>query len=141
MDDVSSDSLADYTAIKAGDMPDGINLDIITVMFESDNSFRLYYAYTDAETRNAYSYTVDDTSATLKKRSDGKYYIDKTGVPARWLHKPHDFAVSKDGKTFTYTASMMTYAQIAIEKGSDTMKTLAKAFYLYNRAALAYFGE
>ena len=36
---------------------------------------------------------------------------------------------------------MMTYAMVAMDKGSDSMKTLAKAFYLYNQAAKAYFGD
>lgn len=70
----------------------------------------------------------------IKQRaSDEQYYISKTGVPARLLHKAHTYAVSKGGKTYTLTASMMTYAKAAMENGSPTMKTLARAFYLYNR--------
>ena len=143
VDAVSSGNLAaDYSSVKTGDLPAGIDLDIITVMFESDNAFRLYFTYDYVDTRNSYTYTVDGGSATLKQRStDGKYYIEKTGVPARLLHKPHDYAVSKGGKTYTYTASMMTYAKTAMDNGTESMKTLAKAFYLYNQAAIAYFGD
>jgi hypothetical protein len=122
--------------------PEGVELDVMTVMFESDNSFRLYYTFSDINTRNSYNYSVDGSTVTLKQRSsDGAYYIEKRGVPARLLHKPHTYAVSKDGKTYTLEASMMTYAYVAMDYGSASMKTLAKAFYLYNQAAKAYFGD
>ena len=142
VDEVKSSDLSEYASVKTGELPEGVSLNVMTVMFETDNSFRLYYTFSDVNTRNSYSYAVDDSTVTLKQRSsDGAYYIEKRGVPARLLHKSHTYAVSKDGKTYTLTASMMTYAYVAMDYGTDSMKTLAKAFYLYNQAAKDKFGD
>ena len=65
------------------------------------------------------------------------YYVEKTNIPAEELDDLQEFTVN--GVTFYYSALDYAKAIIGNDKMSEEQKDLAKALYLYNRAASAYF--
>ena len=65
------------------------------------------------------------------------YYVEKTNISAEELDDLQEFTVN--GVTFYYSALDYAKAIIGNDKMSKDQKDLAKALYLYNRAASAYF--
>lgn len=65
------------------------------------------------------------------------YWVEKTDIPAAELDTLQKFKVND--VTFYYSA--LDYAKAVVESNmSGSVKQLAKALYLYNQAANAYFG-
>ena len=85
---------------------------------------------------------IDGNSAELKKRKDGSYYLAlDTGVYSNHLQDTNDYSISDGTNTYTITMSVLTYARSCLIKTDENVINLGKALYLYNRAAIAAFGE
>ena len=91
---------------------------------------------------NTIRHYFDDVNDTRKwEDADGVqdnyfYYKEKAGIAAADLDTLYQFTIG--GKTFSY--SVLDYAAAVVESGmGDDAKDLAKALYLYNQAANAYF--
>ena len=70
--------------------------------------------------------------------SDYYYYEDKANIPAAELDNQQSFSVN--GVAFTY--SPLDYVKAVLNSNMiGTQKNLAKALFLYNQAANAYFDE
>ena len=62
-------------------------------------------------------------------------------IAAKDLDKEHLYTVSCGGESYSFRYSPLSYAyQILRSSTNDSMKDLARALYLYNQAANAYFG-
>ena len=145
---VTLDQLERYAPGKDGSMPDGVSEDyFITAMFESDNSFRLYLTYEGDAAPEDFIYTVDTTTGNdLTEYSDTyhQYYLTFKGVYSNKLGQKHTMIItdSENTGTFTYQASVLTYARAVVKNSTDAkLKALAQALYLYNQAAIAHWGE
>ena len=91
---------------------------------------------------NTIRHYFDDVNDTQKwNDADGVqdkyfYYVEQAGIAAADLDTLYEFTIG--GKTFKY--SVLDYAAAVVGSGmGDDAKNLAKALYLYNQAANAYF--
>ena len=146
--DVTLDQLEAYAPEKIGTMPAGVSTYQITAMFESDNSFRMYLKYDEANTEGNYTYAVDTVTSvddpTLLKWSDTyeKHYLTFTGMYSNKLQEFHSITVSDENGSYTYNACVLTYARSVLKyETKPTLIALAQAAYLYNQAAINNFGE
>ena len=135
---VSSADLDPYAIRTDGEKPAGITKAQISVVFEADNSLRIYFTYSEGHDPGDYSYAIDGSPAQILRRGDGAYYITLQNVAAQDLEIPHTFSVSDGTDTYTITTSVLGYAKLAIDNGLS-VSDLGRALYLYNRAADAYF--
>lgn len=139
---VSAETLNEYTVVKTGTLPAGIVKPQMSVLFEEDNSIRIYFVY-DANSSidpQDYTYAIDDHPATLMENA-GRYYLTVTGIAAKALGVPHDFSVSDGTDTYHIQASALTYAKLLIGQTDEAEQNLGRALYLYAKAAEAYFAN
>ena len=110
-------------------------------MLESDNTLRLYYGFTGVDPDDL-TFEIDEETADLGRRDDGMRYLAlDAGVYANHLQDVHEYSVSDGTKTYTIEASVLTYARSCARKSDEKTSDLGKALYLYNRTAVAAFGE
>ena len=146
LDAVTAGILSQYESTRKGTLPAGVSISGISAMLESDNTFRLYYNFSDGEP-SGLTFKIDGNDARIIRRSDGRYYLAlPAGVYSNHLQDVHTYSVSDGKDTYTITASVLTYARsCAIKKGTgkaiDNERSIGKALYLYNRAAVAAFGK
>ena len=139
--EVDPESMSAYIAGREGKLPTGVSIKGISAMLESDNTLRLYLGFKDVNP-NGFTYTIDGETAILKQREDGMYYLARpTGTYSNHLQKTHKYSVSDGTNTYTVTASVLTYARTCARKSAEVESNLGKALYLYNKAAVAAFGE
>ena len=123
-----------------GEKPEGFYGASVSVMFEADNSLRVYLQFEAGSDPDRYSYQIDGSSAALRTKGDSAFYLSVDNIGADALDTAHSFTVTDGTKSYTVTVSVLGYARTAIERGSDAMADLGRALYLYNRAAENYFG-
>ena len=144
--DSNLDSAADYSAVTADAVAAAINgetsnLDAVaeylgakfytsSLLYLSQNTLRLYFTQNDDSFDPA---LFDDV------RSDYYYYVQKENIPAAELDDQQSFTVGNG--TFTYSALDYVKAVISSPNMTEEQKNLAKALFLYNQAANAYFDE
>ena len=138
---VTAAELSAWDIVTQGQKPAGVRNAAISVVFEADNSLRVYLNFEAGVDPNEYRYEIDGRAASLRRRSDGNYYLTVENIAADELDTAHRFTVSGASGSYTITASVLGYAKTAIERGEGDMANLAKALYLYNRAAESYFGS
>ena len=100
-----------------------------SLLYLSQNTLRLYFTQNDDSFDPA---LFDDV------RSEYYYYVQKEDIPAAELDDQQSFTVGNG--TFTYSA--LDYVKAVIGSSmTDAQKNLAKALFLYNQAANAYFDD
>ena len=137
---VSAADLDAWTIRAEGLKPEGFQNASVSVMFEADNSLRLYLQFTADADLSRCSFEIDGKSAALRRKSDGSSYLTVENIGANALDAAHSFTISDGTAAYTFTVSVLGYAKTAIERGTTAMANLARALYLYNRAAENYFG-
>ena len=140
---VTAETLSRYIADREGSLPGGVSIKGISAMLESDNTLRLYYEF-KGDDPTGFTFKIDGHETELKQRSDGMRYLAlDEGVYSNKLQDTHTYTVSDGtaGGTYTITASVLTYARSCANKSKESESNLGKALYLYNRAAVAAFGE
>ena len=137
---VTENDLKDYAATMTGTLPSGISFKEMTVMFESDNSFRFYFNFNGVDPHSTdYTYTIDGKPAEIKQSAKG-YYLVVPSIAAAELDNEHTIVVSDGTSTCTMKASALSYARAMIRSNaSEADKLMCKALYLYNQAANAFF--
>ena len=123
-----------------GQKPAGFRGASVSVMFEADNSLRLYLQFNAGAEPGRYSYTVDGRSAAVQRKNDGTVFLSVENIAADALDTAHSFTISDGTDSYTVSVSVLGYAKTAIERGGEAMANLGRALYLYNRAAENYFG-
>ena len=76
---------------------------------------------------------------TVVKVSDNKYYVSIPDIAAVDLNKMFTVKVPASGKTYTFKFAALSWANAVINSSNAAQKNLARALYLYNRYAEAYF--
>lgn len=102
-----------------------------SLIYLSKNTLRVYF------TPTTYPGTIPNADKYAGSQSDYYYYVDHANIPAAELDEQKELTVGD--YTFTYTA--LDYAKAVVEstKMEPEQQNLAKALYLYNQAANAYF--
>ena len=137
---VSAADLDAWTIRQEGQKPAGFQEASVSVMFEADNSLRVYLRFESGSDMSRCSFQVDGRSAAARKKGDNNYYLTVENIAADALDTAHRFTVTDGTSSYTMTVSVLGYAKAAIERGSSAMANLGRALYLYNRAAENYFG-
>jgi hypothetical protein len=130
-----------YEEIVSGTMPEGITKRTKTVMFEADNSLRMYFYFDDANL-SRYTFAIDGEEVAPVKKASGRYYVEKSNIASGELSKVYTFSVSDGTDECIIRLSALGYAYALQEQSSDVnMVNLAKMLYLYSQAADAYFTD
>ncbi len=143
-DIVSTVGKTDFNAVSAddiaGEAPDleavatqlGCKYYTSSVIYLQNNTLRLYF------TPNTYPGEMPHADDFDGQKFNYYYYVDKENIAAAELDNQQTFTV---GDT-TFTFSALDYAKAVVNSGmGDDQKNLAKALYLYNKAANDYFDE
>lgn len=138
---VRASDLDAWTIGQEGTKPAGFRDASVSVMFEADNSLRVYLRFDEGADPSAYSFWIDGRSAELRRKGNDNYYLTVENIAADALDTAHGFTVTDGTSSYTITVSVLGYAKAAIERGSEAMANLGRALYLYNRAAESYFGN
>ena len=142
---VGDNGYAAVTAEQIGDAVKGTSADLNKVaeklgaeyytsslIYLSKNTLRVYF------TPTTYPGTIPNADKYAGNLSDYYYYVDHANIPAAELDEQKELTVGD--YTFTYTA--LDYAKAVVNSGmGDDQKNLAKALYLYNQKANAYFDD
>lgn len=88
-------------------------------------------------------YSINDTAVELKTAANGVKYVEYENIPAAKLDDAYTLTVTYGEQTATVTYGPYDYISAAITSdGVDaTVRDTAKALYLYNVAANAYFNR
>ena len=91
---------------------------------------------------SAYTFTLDGVEVTPVLNSANKYYVALPNIAAKDLDIEHEYSVTDGTETYTFTFSPLSYVyKIIAGSTNQNMINLAKALYLYNQAANAYFAH
>ncbi len=140
---VTKETMHEYVSVRDGNLPEGVSIRGISAMLESNNTLRLYLGFNDVDPSD-FTYSIDGIKVNLKQRSDGAYYLALDyGVYSNHLQDEHTYSVSDADGTNTYSikASVLTYARSCVITENKKISNLGKTLYLYNKAAVAAFGE
>ena len=136
---VSSLTAADMEKVAKteGTLPEGVT-STQNVDFEASNNMRAIYALPAGKTADNYTFTGPDPVL----RDDGRYQQAVNDIFAKNLGDDQVFVITDGTNTFTRTTSPAAYCRAIVESGvGNDMKNLAKAMYLYWKAAKAYYGN
>lgn len=137
---VRASDLDAWTISQEGQKPAGFLDASVSVMFEADNSLRVYLRFESGADLSRCSFQIDGRSAAARQKGTDSYYLTVENIAADQLDTAHSFTVSDGIASYTINVSVLGYAKAAIERGSAAMANLGRALYLYNRAAESYFG-
>ena len=136
---LSPSVLSGYGSTGSENFITGITGKKLTVSFEADNSIKVGFVFASGVSPSSYKYYVDKKRTTLRYSDTFGYYITAKNIPAAYLHKPHEFKVTKGTETYIVNCSVLTYARAIVGSADTKVSNLAKALYLYNQAAKTYF--
>ena len=146
-DAVKAVSIADlekYKLTESGALPELISNVKYSVEFGMDNTLRVKFNFkkvpTDAELKTL-SCTIDGKAAKLEKLGDKQYALVVKNIAAAEIDTAHTFKITDGTNTYTTVRSALSYSYSVLQSsGKGTLVDLAKAFYLYNKAANKKFG-
>ena len=121
---VTAGKLSGYTRIEAGTLPAGVTYYGSTLVLESGMILRHYFLVEPGTDVSAYGFTGN---------KDHYYYMDLSAVPGTATG-----ACVIGGYTLSYDPMCYVRAVLTSQKSTDSLKLVAKALYLYHRAAEAY---
>ena len=128
---VTTEDVKGYQATAQGTAPEGVKVNEISLIIESETSIRLYITSSDGV-----AVKVNGIEAQIKTDSSGKY-IEITNIAVKDLDKVYEISI---GNSYVIKCSALTYVyEVLSRESSEQLKVVAKALYLYNQAANAYF--
>ena len=133
--------LAAYAEVTSGECPAGLvssKPQGMVLILEEETTLRVNWKFETGADPNSYEYMIDDAPATLQ-HAGSDYFLAVKNISSKKLGDAHKFTISKDGKSYTWTGSALTWANTAVNKGGANAKNMGKALYLYNQAARDYF--
>ena len=142
VEEVTKETMSEYRSVRDGNLPEGVSIRGISAMLESNNTLRLYLGFNDVDPYS-FIYSIDGSKVDLKQRStDGAYYLAlESGVDPNHLQDEHIYSVSDGSYTYSIKASVLTYARSCVITKNTKISNLGKTLYLYNKAAVAAFGD
>ena len=141
INNVQQSDLQRFKSVRSGSIPDKIESIYFNASFESDNAMKVIINFVDGKKPKNYEYYVDDQQANLSGTKGKGYYLRVRNVPAAHLDQKHEFKIVGGGKTYTIKCSVLTYANSTAFSADQEQnaRNLAKALYLYCKAAKTYF--
>lgn len=132
---VTATELSAYAATKENELPDGVNVTELSLVLEAETSLKVFFTATDLD---GLEITVDGVAVTaVATGRTNEYCITIENISAKALGNAYAIAIGE----YMMNVSALTYAYSALNYGgaSTGIVNVAKALYLYNQAAVAYF--
>ncbi len=138
---VTADTLKKYRPLNAGSV-EGLSYLGGSMELNSDTSLRIYFSLEEGHKISEYSFTVNNEPADAELRSGNQYYVTLNNIAAKDLGKAITVTTEKGDDMLTVIYYPLSYAYTALssDKTGDAIKNTCRALYLYNQAAIAYFG-
>ena len=122
-----------FAHVKTGE-EEGIEIQSVTLLLDSETVLRVYYKLTGDKTIDEYTFYLDGEEVAPIQKGD-RYYIEVRNIGAHKLDEAHEFTVG--GLTMTYSA--LSYVNTVLNVSEDeAVVNMAKALYFYSQAAEAY---
>ena len=137
---VTADQLDDYQLAQSGSNGNQFKLKSASLVLESDTALRLFFTGDAAMIAN-WTVTVDGQKLPIQQRGD-MYFVEMQNIGAADLDKSYSFEFVNGSFTYTVTYSPLAYAASVLKNYSRDTKlaNVARALYLYSKAAERYFG-
>ena len=127
----------------------GIAIKGYSALLEDETTFKFVFALADGADIADYTFTYTDGTAApvaleAKKAADGTYCVYIEDIAAALLDQRYTLTVTNtDGSSYSLTTSVLCYVKSVINNSNNTEAkiNMAKALYLYNQAANAYFDK
>ena len=118
------------------DLPEGLSFAKVNLTLESETSLNLYF---QDKTGANVSYTSDLGTVVVTEEKDFTKVAIKN-IPAEMLGSYATVTITVDGSSYSVKYSPMTYCYNALTRDGKTkdLRDCMRAFYLYNKAAVAY---
>ncbi len=141
---VTLDDLAPYIHIiestkPDNGKPDGVSTVSLTAYFEANNTLQVAFTLDGTRDVSEYTFLVDGKVVQPVVLDTNKYGLWYENIAAPDLNIPHTFTITDGTDTYTFTASILTYARTSVVSGKPDRVNLGKAMYLYYYTAAAYF--
>lgn len=135
---VSYRDLAEYSKARQGLTGFGV-LAGATLVLESETTLRMWFQFEQNADLSDLTFTVDGKEQSYVKSGD-YYIVDFANIAAKDLDKDFTVTVSAGTRSFNASSSAMTYCYNSLINTSNAaLHNVAKAMYLYNASANAYF--
>ena len=113
---------------------DAVGYKNFALNLEGDTEIRVYFSKEiTASDENGSAYEV--------VKSGKKWYVSIPGIAAKNLDDMFTVNAAFGGETRTFLLCGLSYANATFASSNSDLATLARALYLYNQAADAYFGN
>lgn len=134
--DMISEVIPDKSDMRANIGKYGLQYIGTSVVYLSETSLRHYYKVVDTDTFDQYK---DGVSGFTYGEKATTIYFEKKDISAQRLDETQTFTIGSDSYNFT----ALDYAKLVLSSDATNTneKNLAKATYLYNRAADVYFSN
>ncbi len=111
----------------------------LNVAFDADNTLMVKFGNLGNGT---YTYGLDTDNNAEPEMISEKAVVKKKNIAAKELNDAHTFSITDGTDTYKVSTSVLGYAKgiAASSSASDSMKNLAKALYVYAKAAKAHLG-
>ncbi|MBR2524424.1 MAG: hypothetical protein IKE53_08320 [Clostridiales bacterium] len=156
--DVTEADLSRYRSVVTQAFQPKITFTGATLALDSATRINFKFQLADGEDINDYSFYVDNNLLTAGSNGDsdlqydassGRYVVTIKNIAAAELQIPHSVLVKdSEGRVVagTYEYSALSYVSMILTREQNNpgsvdsnLLNIAKATYLYNRAAMAYF--
>ncbi|MBP5670090.1 MAG: hypothetical protein J6X14_07265, partial [Lachnospiraceae bacterium] len=149
---VQQSQLEGYRSTRTGELTTKIQSFGIVGSFEADCTLKINVNFSgDGKKKSGIKYYIQSEEGgelkptTLHGNQENGYFLSVRNIPAAYLGKPYYFVIkdTKTGETYTMGCSMFTYVRATAFKQDmpEAFQNLAKALYLYGKAAEAYFSK
>ncbi len=138
---VTADDLQAYAEVTSGELPEGLvaaKPQGAVLILDEVTTLRVNWKFEQGVDPELFSYQIDGVEATLKHVGND-YFLEVANITSKQLGDAREFTISRDGKSYTWKGSALTWALAAVQKGGDNAKNVGKALFLYNQAAKEYF--
>ena len=138
---VTADRVADHKAVATAGEAAGAKYDGCSVILDSETDLRIFLKADDGYDLASFTYELNGKQASLGHGAQG-YYVEVKNISARNLDRMNTLVVKDGEKTvLTVKASGLSYVYGALTSSDLDAKFVnaAKALFLYNQAADAYF--
>lgn len=131
---VTSSTLTTFKASQSGSIS-GIKYCGSCLILEGTTKINHYFKLADGQNIGDYTFTINGSSVATEK--DGDFYVITTdGIGAANLDDSYTVVVTKGSNKYTLSYSALSYCESALRNSNKTtLQNVAKALYLYNKAA------
>ena len=152
-EDLANAGLADYSAAMNGVTAEKVaeimgtasygdeqvKLNSVSLLLKEETTLRLFFKIAEGVDPEAVTFNGSKYSG----QRNGLYYVDIGNIAAKDLDAIQSVTVVVDGETTEVSYSVMRYCYNVLNSATakESLKNVAKALYLYNRAANSYFSQ